>query len=203
MVNSNPSETEIFQFSNERRQNKNFFDLRVSQFYGLDLAEFREVLWVLFFIIGQITILYQTPFLQVDFIIGFYGMILIHFLQLLSLKWSESRVGVFSLYFDLMLFFITYALFPSFTSISFVFILIFLFMIGFFIEVSQVVRIAFFSSIMASLTNLFFVKWMGIQNLLSLVLFNSSILFISFIAIQYNIAITWLYVILTSFFIKR
>ena len=137
-----------------------------------------------FYILLQIVILLQRPFIQYDFIFMFYSSLIfisgLHFLSYI-LKIKSSVVVSFL---EILIILCLYKSQPLFASFYLVMILVLLFLAGLQLEFKDNVNLVFATSVLVSVYNLFFIKWTGLQNILNLGLFNLAFIAVLFFSTQ-------------------
>lgn len=150
----------------------------------------RALTVVIYFIIFQVLILLQKPFLQYDFIIVFYlsfGALFGHhlFCFLRSEKvGSGGRAGVLSYLFDFLILILFMKSFPYLSSFVLVLQLFLIFISSFDLDFFEICVLGFFASLGASLINLSSSQAGSVQSLLTLTLFNLSYLSVIIISRQ-------------------
>jgi two-component system sensor histidine kinase PilS (NtrC family) len=144
----------------------------------------RLIVLATFYFIFQIVIILQKPFLQNNFIFNFYlGVIilfLLHFIQF-SLK---IKTNILFRFLDIAAILLLYKAQPLFSSFYLLTILVLLFLSGLDLKFSENIFLVFLTSVLISLSNLFFLKWTGIQNILNLGLFNIAFIAVLFFSTQ-------------------
>lgn len=139
---------------------------------------------VSFYLIFQIVIVLQKPFLQYNFIFSFYSSIVflcaLHFFQYVSKTKNSFVYSVIEIATILFL----YKSQPLFSSFYLVMILVLLFLSGLELNLTENIFLVFSTSILVSLCNLFFFKWSGLQNILNLGLFNLAFIAVLFFSTQ-------------------
>lgn len=142
-----------------------------------------------YFVIFQILILMQKPFLQFDFIIVFYltfgGLFAHHLVN--QIKYSNESVvksSLFSYLFDFLILILFMKYFPYLSSFILVLQLFLLFISSFDLDFFELSLLGFISSLGASIINLSTHQSGSIQSILSLTLFNLSYLSVIIISRQ-------------------
>ena len=139
----------------------------------------RTVSLVVYFILFQILILLQKPFLQVDFIFSFYiafsaifvHHLLIHFYVDIS---TSSQKALVSYGIDFFIIIAFMKSFPQLSSFLLVIQLFFLFLASFDLKFIQLCGLGLLASLGISIMNLSVFQSGSVQNILSLALFNLS-----------------------------
>lgn len=149
----------------------------------------RLVTLFVYFIIFQVLILMQKPFLQFDFIVVFYlafgGLFAHHFVeQIRQDKESTRKSGLFSYLFDFLILILFMKYFPYLSSFILVLQLFLLFISSFDLDFFELSLLGFTSSVGASIINLSTHQSGSIQSILSLTLFNLSYLSVIIISRQ-------------------
>lgn len=142
-----------------------------------------------YFVIFQILILMQKPFLQFDFIIIFYlafGGLFAHHLtaQLRHNNENTAKSGLFSYLFDFIILILFMKYFPYLSSFILVLQLFLLFVSSFDLNFFELSLLGFISSLGASIINLSSYQSGSIQSILSLTLFNLSYLSVIIVSRQ-------------------
>ncbi len=134
---------------------------------------------VVYFILFQILILLQKPFLQVDFIVSFYSAfcilflhhILLHFFEYVSISAKRQFIS-YGLDFLILISFMKS--FPQLSSFLLVIQLFMLFLASFDLKFIQLCSLGLLASVGISIMNLTVFQTGSGQNILSLALFNLS-----------------------------
>ncbi len=144
----------------------------------------RTMILFTYFIIFQILILTQKPFLQFDFILYFYGsfsLLFLHhfFLHFLKdaqeIEWIDRNI-FFSYFFDFMIMIFFMKSFPQLSSFLLVLQLFMLFIASFDLGFLSLCALGFFASVGTSVMNISAYQAGSTQSILSLTLFNLSYL---------------------------
>lgn len=137
-----------------------------------------------FYILLQIVILLQRPFIQYDFIFMFYSsLVFISGLHLFSYIFKIKSSVVIS-FFEILIILSLYKSQPLFASFYLVMILVLLFLAGLQLEFRDNLYLVFATSVVVSLYNILFFKWTGLQNILNLGLFNLAFISVLFFSTQ-------------------
>lgn len=149
----------------------------------------RLVTLFVYFVLFQILILMQKPFLQLDFIIVFYlafgGLFANHFIDQIRLNTDKTvKSGLFSYLFDFLMLILFMKYFPYLSSFILVLQLFLLFVSSFDLDFFELSLLGFTSSLGASVINLSAHQSGSIQSILSLTLFNLSYLSVIVISRQ-------------------
>ncbi|AZZ37180.1 hypothetical protein CIK05_10400 [Bdellovibrio sp. qaytius] len=164
----------------------------------LTARDWRAVTLFLYCVLFQVAILTQAPFLQINFLIHFYAAVLLFFGHHLMLYYSNSKNHVLSYMFDFSILFYLMAQHSVLSSFNLIVLLILLFIAGSELPKSASVLLTVFSSLSLSLVNLMSIRWEGIQNLFTLVLFNFSFVTVSIISQQFRVQLKDLHSELSS-----
>lgn len=153
--------------------------------------DLRALMLFLYCTLFQIAIIFQLPFLHVRFIVNFYVCVILFFSHhliayLQKTHLQKNKSSVFSYGFDILVLFYLMSQHTVLSSFNLILILLFLFLAGMDLGKTQNILLTGFCSLMLSIINLIFIKWEGIQNLFSLVLFNFSFIVVSVIAQQFK-----------------
>lgn len=149
----------------------------------------RLVTLFIYFVLFQVLILLQKPFLQFDFVIIFYivfGGLFAHQLwdQFQFQEASQEKSGLFSYLFDFLLLILFMKYFPYLSSFILVLQLFLLFIASFDLNTFELSLLGFTSSLGASIINLSTHQSGSIQSMLALTLFNLSYLSVIIISRQ-------------------
>lgn len=144
----------------------------------------RTLILFTYFVVFQILILTQKPFLQFDFIIYFYasfGALFFHHFFLHFLKAPQEKAWIdrhifFSYFFDFIVMIFFMKSFPQLSSFLLVLQLSMLFVASFDLGFLSLCVLGFFSSLGTSLMNISAYQAGSTQSILSLTLFNLSYL---------------------------
>lgn len=144
----------------------------------------RTIVLFTYFVIFQLLILAQKPFLQFDFILYFYASFsflffhhfFIHFLKAPQEKEWIDRHIFFSYFFDFIVMIFFMKSFPQLSSFLLVLQLAMLFIASFDLGFLSLCTLGFFASVGTSLMNISAYQAGSTQSLLSLTLFNLSYL---------------------------
>lgn len=173
--------------------------IRIEQHLNsLTARDWRAVVLFLYCILFQLAILSQAPFLQVGFLIHFYAAVLLFFGHHLLLYYTNSKNHVLSYIFDFSILFYLMAQHSVLSSFNLIVLLILLFIAGSELSKNASVLLTVFSSLCLSLVNLLSVRWDGLQNLFTLVLFNFSFITVSIISQQFRLQLKDLHTELSS-----
>ncbi len=165
----------------------------VASFNFLSDAHSRRVIRLLtvaiYFIIFQLLILLQKPFLQFDFIITFHlffgGLFAHHLFELFSYgNRNTVNSGLFSYLFDFLILILFMKYFPYLSSFVLILQLFLLFVSSFDLNAFELSILGFISSLGASIINLLTHQSGSLQSILSLTLFNLSYLSVIIISRQ-------------------
>lgn len=151
--------------------------------------EIRLVTISIYFVIFQLLILFQKPFLQIDFIVVFYlvfGALFTHSLynQFKNSENTSLPSGLFSYLFDFIALILFMKYFPYLSSFILVLQLFLLFISSFDLNTIELTVLGFILSLGSSLINLSVHQAGSIQSILSLALFNLSYLSVIIISRQ-------------------
>ncbi len=144
----------------------------------------RTIILFTYFVIFQILILTQKPFLQFDFILYFYGSFsllffhhfFVHFLKSKDeVEWIDRHI-FFSYFFDFVIMIFFMKSFPQLSSFLLVLQLFMLFISSFDLGFISLCALGFFASLGTSLMNISAFQAGSTQSILSLTLFNLSYL---------------------------
>ncbi|MEK6628657.1 MAG: ATP-binding protein [Bdellovibrionota bacterium] len=166
----------------------------------------RLVMVTVYFVLFQLLIFLQKPFLQFDFIMGFYlafsGLFAHHLYSLF--KYDPSGVlkqnALYSYLFDFLILIAFMKYFPYLSSFILVLQLFLLFVASFDLDTFELSILGFISSLGASIINLSIYQSGSIQSILSLTLFNLSYLSVivisrqlrsEFFTLQTDLTQTW------------
>lgn len=165
-----------------------FNSAKIEQYFSsLSARDWRAVVLFLYCVLFQLAILSQTPFIQIHFLIHFYGAVLLFFAHHLFLYFTNSRNNVLSFMFDFSILFYLMAQHSVLSSFNLIVLLILLFIAGSELPKNASLMLTAFSSVCLSLVNLISIRWEGIQNLFTLVLFNFSFVTVSIISQQFRV----------------
>ena len=153
---------------------------------SLTPRDWRAVVLFFYCLLFQMAIISQTPFIQVQFLIHFYAAVVLFFTHHLFLYLTNSKSNVISYLFDFGILFYLMAHHPVLSSFNLIVLLIMLFIAGSELSKNSSILLTVFTSICLSLVNLLSIKWEGIQNLFTLVLFNFSFVTVSIISQQFK-----------------
>lgn len=156
-------------------------------FSSLSARDWRAVVLFFYCVLFQLAIISQAPFIQVNFLVHFYGAVLLFFVHHLFLYFTNSRNHVLSFMFDFSILFYLMAQHSVLSSFNLIVLLILLFIAGSELSKASSLILTVFSSICLSLVNLLSIRWEGIQNLFTLVLFNFSFVTVSIISQQFRV----------------
>lgn len=139
------------------------------------------IVFVLYLFI-QILVVTQKPFINPKMMYGLYVSAALFFS--LELLWYKAALQKSFVVFGLQLFFVFVFFYFAhvWSSLFLFFILSFLFVSGFQVSLSQSLMLGSLASIFYSILNILELRLTGLQNILSLVLFNSSFLTVSFLS---------------------
>lgn len=165
---------------------------------SLTARDWRAVVLFMYCVLFQMAILSQAPFLQVNFLIHFYAAVILFFGHHLLLYFTNSKNNVLSYVFDFSILFYLMAQHSVLSSFNLIVLLILLFIAGSELPKNSSVLLTVFSSLCLSLVNLLSVRWEGIQNLFTLVLFNFSFITVSIISQQFRVQLKDLHTELSS-----
>lgn len=141
----------------------------------------RTLVLVIYFVLFQVVLLLQKPFLQTDFIFSFYSSFAVLFLHHIYLHLftdidSSSGFSLFSYGFDFFVMILFMRSFPQLSSFLLVMQLFLLFIASFDLKFTQLCALGLLASVGVSLMNLTVFQVGSTQNILSLALFNLSYL---------------------------
>ncbi|MBC7742999.1 MAG: GHKL domain-containing protein [Bdellovibrionaceae bacterium] len=142
-----------------------------------------------YFAIFQILILLQKPFVQLDFVIIFYGSFSLLFAHHFYLHYQkdykpQALLNFFSYFFDFIIMIYFMKSFPQLSSFLLVLQLFMLFVASFELSFVSLCALGFLASVGTSVINLTNFQSGSVQNLLSLTLFNLSYVAVIVIAGQ-------------------
>ncbi|WP_409477613.1 two-component system sensor histidine kinase NtrB [Pseudobdellovibrio sp. HCB154] len=176
-----------------------FNNAKIEQhFTSLSARDWRAVVLFFYSVLFQLAILSQTPFIQVNFLIHFYGAVLLFFAHHLLLYFTNSKNHVLSFMFDFVILFYLMAQHSVLSSFNLIVLLILLFIAGSELSKTSSLVLTMFSSVCLSFVNLLSIRWEGIQNLFTLVLFNFSFVTVSIISQQFRVQLKDLHSELTT-----
>ncbi len=159
-------------------------------FIHVSLSELKILIWTFYYIVCQFAILFQSPFIQIDFIVHFYlAMIFIVSFKMYQFV-NKKDEHVYYFIFDMFILFLLMGSHPSISSFNFIMILTNLFIAGSVLNKKDTFYLTLFCSVMLSIINLKLTRWIGLQNLLSLVLFNFSFVIVAIISQQFKLQIS-------------
>lgn len=149
----------------------------------------RTIILFIYFVIFQALILFQKPFLQLEFAIMFYSVFSILFLHHFILHWrpslnENSSLRFYSYFIDFVFMILFMRSFQQLSSFFLVLQLSMLFIASFDLTLISLCALGFLSSIGTSVMNLSSYQMGSMQSLLSLTLFNLSYLSVIVIASQ-------------------
>jgi two-component system, NtrC family, sensor histidine kinase PilS len=148
--------------------------LRLALFFGL-------------YILIQLLMLTQKPFINPRLMYGLYSSAVVFFsIELLLFK-TNSHKSLLSYSVQLLFLFVFFYFANVWTSLFLFFILLFLFISGFQLTLQQSLILGCLASIFYSILNVVELKLTGLQNVLSLALFNSSFFTISFLSSYFSL----------------
>jgi len=153
---------------------------------NLELQDWKSLILFFYFCLFQIAIVLQLPFVQIDFAIHFYLAAIFLFVHHLILYQAKISSHVVSTVLDILIFFWLMGQHSILISFNLIIILILLFLAGLNHTKNESLVVLMLSSIMLSITNLFFIRWEGLQNLFSMVLFNFSFMSVVYISQQFK-----------------
>lgn len=165
---------------------------------SLSARDWRAVVLFLYCVLFQLAIFSQSPFLQINFLVHFYGAVLLFFVHHFFLYFTNSRNHVISYIFDFSILFYLMAQHSVLSSFNLIVLLILLFVAGSELSKISSLILTVFSSVCLSFVNLLSIRLEGIQNLFTLVLFNFSFLTVSIISQQFRIQLKELHSELTT-----
>ena len=164
----------------------------------LTARDWRAVTLFFYCVLFQVAILTQAPFLQVNFLVHFYAAVLLFFGHHLVLNLTNSKNHVLSYMFDFSILFYLMAQHSVLSSFNLIVLLILLFIAGSELPKNASVLLTVFSSLSLSMVNMMSIRWEGIQNLFTLVLFNFSFVTVSIISQQFRVQLKDLHLELSS-----
>lgn len=158
----------------------------------------RTVILFGYFVIFQVLILLQKPFLQLDFAFQFYASFAVLFLHHFLMHFSEKKTtahfsggffnplrrSIYSYLFDFIIMIFFMRSFPQLSSFMLVLQLFILFLASFDLSFVELCALGFLASIGTSLMNLSSFQAGSMQSVLSLTLFNLSYLSVILISSQ-------------------
>lgn len=153
----------------------------------LSTRDWRVVVLFLYCVLCQLAILTQAPFIQIQFMMNFYLAAVVFFIHHLVLYLTKSNNGVFSYILDFSVLFYLMSQHAVLTSFNLIALLVLLFIAGSELSKNASVILTIFCSISLSVVNLLSVRWQGVQNLLTLTLFNFSFVTVSIISQQFRL----------------
>lgn len=156
-----------------------------SVFSSIPILRFATL--AVFFIVFQIVIILQQPFIQYDFVFVYYSCVL--FLAVMyGLQYSlKIKRNPYISFLEISTVFCIYKAQPMFSSFYLVMILVLLFMEGLESDIKDVIFLVFATSVVLSAGNLLFFRWTGLQNILNLGLFNLAFLVVLFFSTQLKV----------------
>lgn len=157
---------------------------------NISSREVRLGILLLLFVLFQLSIFIQLPFIQYHYILNFYAVSGLIFLHHLYLNTQKNQNTFVSFAFDLGLLFYLTGQHPSLTSFNLIAILLTLFIAGIELQKEKTFWLVSFCSVALSVINLFFIKWEGVQNLFSLALFNFTFILVGIFSQQFKEQIT-------------
>lgn len=176
-----------------------FNSAKIEQYFNsLSARDWRAVVLFFYCVLFQLAILSQAPFIQVNFLIHFYGAVLLFFAHHLFLYFTNSKNHVLSFMFDFSILFYLMAQHSVLSSFNLIVLLILLFIAGSELSKTSSLILTVFSSVCLSVVNLLSIRWEGIQNLFTLVLFNFSFVTVSIISQQFRVQLKDLHSELTT-----
>lgn len=176
-----------------------FNSAKLEQYFAsLTTRDWRVVVLFLYCVLFQLAIFSQAPFLQINFLMHFYGAVLLFFAHHLFLYLTNSKNHVLSFMFDFSILFYLMAQHSVLSSFNLIVLLILLFIAGSELSKNSSLILTVFSSVCLSLVNLLSIRWEGIQNLFTLVLFNFSFITVSIISQQFRVQLKDLHSELSS-----
>lgn len=141
----------------------------------------------LFFVLFQILIVLQRPFIQYEFVWVYYSCILFLSVIYMAQYIFKIRRNIVFSFLEIFTLFCIYKAQPMFASFYLVMILILLFLAGLESDFDDVIYLVFTASVLISLGNLLFFKWSGLQNILNLGLFNLAFVAVIFFSTQLKV----------------
>lgn len=176
-----------------------FNKIQIEQYLTtLTARDWRAVTLFFYCVLFEIAILTQSPFLQVNFLVHFYAAVLLFFGHHLALYLTNSKNNVLSYMFDFSILFYLMAQHSVLSSFNLIVLLILLFIAGSELPKNSSLLLTVFSSVSLSLVNMLSIRWEGIQNLFTLVLFNFSFVTVSIISQQFRVQLKDLHSELSS-----
>lgn len=160
----------------------NIEEMKNVKLLNLDFQAWKSVSIFIYFILFQIAILMQLPFIQVDFIFDFYLASSVLFAHELFLFKHKIRPQLISFIVELTVFALLAGLHPVLISFNLIVILFLLFIAGLLLSQRDNIFLLVYISIFFSLMNLVYFRWEGLQNLFSLVLFNFSFILVNYLS---------------------
>ncbi len=144
---------------------------------------------IVYFVLFQILILLQKPFLQIDFIFSFYlafvGLFAHHlYMHVFEVKEKSSLITLASYAFDFVILSLFMKSFPQLSSFLLVMQLLLLFLASFDLRFVQLCSLGLMASFGVSVMNMTLVQSASMQNILSLALFNLSYLVVIIVSKQ-------------------
>lgn len=146
----------------------------------------------LFFLIFQSVILVHKPFLHVDFVISFYGVMSLLFLLKSYYFFTKAQQNFWSYVFDFILIYILFNHHQEYSSVFLVYLTIHLFLSGLHLKKQDSWLLFLLASFGLSVINLKTLHWAGAQNLLSLILFNLTYAASVFVSTEFKTEILYL-----------
>lgn len=169
--------------SNESQKQLNIFNI-MRESYSARLAIF----FVLYLFV-QVLMITQKPFINPKMMFGLYASAGIFFS--LELLWYKAGLqkNFLSLSIQLLFLFVFFYFANVWSSLFLFFILSFLFVAGFQVSLPNSLMLGCLASIFYSILNVVELKLSGMQNFLSLILFNSSFFTVSFLSSYFSLDI--------------
>lgn len=162
----------------------NVFSMKNSHLLETRMSVIRVLVVLGFYIVFQILILFQMPFLQIDFLMAFYVSAILLFGGYL-IQYTIKSKGTFALH--LLELFCVFYLFksqPQYSSFYLIILLILLFLSCLELSEKSGLLLITISSLGINFINLFYLRWDGLQNIFNLFLFQFSFISVFFFASQ-------------------
>lgn len=162
--------------------------LSIFNFFRESYSARLAIIFVLYIFV-QILVISQKPFINPKMMFGLYAAAAVFFS--LEMLWFRAALQktFFGLSVQLFFVFVFFYFAHVWSSLFLFFILTYLFVAGFQVSMSQSLMLGSLASIFYSVLNLLELKLTGLQNLLSLILFNSSFLTVSFLSAYFALDI--------------
>jgi len=145
-------------------------------------ATFKMGLVFILTIYAHLVSVFQKPFLEPGFLYSLYVASVVLFIFEFSALYKKKEASTVQHFFEIGFIFFIFQLIPSHSSVILFVLLTYLFIVGLSQGFQFVIQLSLIMSVFYSLVNAVELQMSGAQNILSLILFNSSFFVIAFIS---------------------